>query len=156
MEALMKMQQEDDDDKALEYKIEEERAKLDPDKCTPVTKESFEAWHAKMVKKRRKLDKEEDQKIRGKGAKGVFLTGRALLKYDEKLFKSGQSDDEGHDDDEEEKVADKNDEEDIHELRFGLDEEEAELNKEIAAAKGMKIDEELFDDDEDVDLDDLE
>ena len=60
MEALMKMQQEDDEDKALEYKIEEERAKLDVDKCTPVTKETFEAWHAKMVKKRRKDDKDEE------------------------------------------------------------------------------------------------
>lgn len=32
MEALMKMQQEEDDDKALEYQIEEERAKLNVDK----------------------------------------------------------------------------------------------------------------------------
>lgn len=32
MEALMKMQQEEDDDKALEYKIEEERAKLNVEK----------------------------------------------------------------------------------------------------------------------------
>ena len=58
MEALMKMQREDDNDKGLEYQIEEMRAKLDPDKCTPVNKETFEAWRKK---RREKFLKQKEQ-----------------------------------------------------------------------------------------------
>lgn len=44
------------------------------------------------------------------------------------------------------------------ELKFGLDEEEEELNREIEEAKKMNIDQNLFNEDEadEVDLDDLE
>lgn len=162
MEALMKMQQEDNDDRALEYAIEEERAKIDPDQCTPVNKESFEAWHKKrrekFLKAKQKKDKDSQVEIRGKGNKGVYLTGRALLKYDANLFNN--EDDEEGDDDEEEKYERKAKEEgddDIIELKFGIDEEEEELNKEIENARNMNIDEDLFDEDADeVDLDDLE
>ncbi len=108
-----------------------------------------------MLKKRRKNDKDEEQKLRGKNVKGMFMTGRALLKFDENLFKNKEE--EGSDGDEEEKYVKKDKEEEgVIELTFGLDEEEAELDKEIAKAK-MNIDEELFDEDaDDVDLDDLE
>lgn len=112
-----------------------------------------------MIKKRRKNDKEEEKKIRGvKGGKDVYLTGRQLFKYDETLFKNEEDD---GSDDEEEKYEKKEQEDDgeVREITFGIDEEEAELDKEIAKAKGMKIEEDLFDDEDDaddVDLDDLE
>jgi transcription termination factor NusB len=56
------------------------------------------------------------------------------------------------------------DDKDIHELNFGIDEEEEELDKEIAKARKKmnmnevnEVDEELFEEDaDDVDLDDLE
>jgi hypothetical protein len=164
MEALMRMQQEDSDDRALEYHIEEERAKIDPDKCTPVNKESFEAWHIlrrEKVKKVRKLkDKENEESIRGKGNKGVYLTGRALLKYDANLFKNDQDGDDPEDGDEEEEKHERKvseGDEDIHELHFGIDEDEEDLNKEIELAKQMGIEADLFDEEEDdVDLGDLE
>lgn len=54
----MKMQREDDNDKGLEYQIEEMRAKLDPDKCTPVNKETFEVWRKK---RREKFLKQKEQ-----------------------------------------------------------------------------------------------
>lgn len=72
-----------------------------------------------------------------------------------------EGDDDGDgDDDEEEKYMKKEEDEDdanIIELKFGIDEEEAELEKEIMKAK-MQINEELFEEDEadNVDLDDLE
>jgi hypothetical protein len=165
MEALMRMQQEDSDDRALEYHIEEERAKIDPDKCTPVNKESFEAWHIlrrEKVRNARKLkDKENEESIRGKGNKGVYLTGRALLKYDANLFKNDQDGDDPEDgaEEEEEKHERKVSEgdEDIHELNYGIDYEEEELNKEIEMAQQMGIDTNVFDEEEDdVDLGDLE
>lgn len=70
-----------------------------------------------------------------------------------------EGDDDG-DDEEEEKYTKKEEDEDdanIIELKFGIDEEEAELEKEIMKAK-MQINEELFEEDEadNVDLDDLE
>jgi hypothetical protein len=157
MDALMKMQQEEDVDKGLEFKIEEERAKLNPDDLTKVTKESFEAWHKKRRATRMAAMKKRDQAPKSK--QGVFLTGKALMKYDETLFKN---DEEGGDDDEEEvKYAKKKDEddEDVFELRFGLDDEEEETNKDIAAArKKQNIDADLFEDAgaDDLDLDDLE
>ena len=161
MDALMKMQQEEDDDKGRELMIEEQRAKLDADKCTRVTKETFEAWHKKRREKRMKMKKEkdiEDQvKAKGKGSKVVFLSGRALMKFDAKMFANDEEDD----DDEEEKYERKDQEEgdeDILELKFGLEDEEEELKKEIQAAKNMNIDSDLFNEEEadDVDLDDLE
>lgn len=161
MEALMKMQREDDTDRAVEYEIEEERAKLDADKCTPVNAETFEAWRKKrrekFLKKRKQKDKADQQAIRGKGNKGEFLTGRALLKFNANLFKTEEDDDD--DDQEEEKYERKQEEgdEEILELKFGLDEEEEELNREIENAKKMNIDEGLFEEEDDnVDLDDLE
>lgn len=114
-----------------------------------------------MVKKRRKQDKEEEKKVRGvKGGKDVYLTGRQLFKYDETLFKN-EEDDGSDNDDEEEKHEKKEqeDDEEVREITFGIAEEEAELDKEIAKAKGMDIQEDLFDDADDlddVDLGDLE
>lgn len=88
MDALMKAQREENDDKGLEYEIEEQRAKLDPDKCTPVNQETFEAWRKKrrekFLKKRKEKEKKEKAEIRGKGSKSVFLSGRALMKLDDK------------------------------------------------------------------------
>jgi len=122
-----------------------------------------------MFQKKRKIkDKDDENKVRGKGNQSVFLSGRALMKYDSTMFKN--EDEEGDDDDEEEVKYTKKveeDDKDIHELNFGIDEEEEELNKEIAKArKKMNMDEvkeveevneELFEDDaDDVDLDDLE
>ena len=159
MDALMKMQKEEDEDKAIEYEIEEERAKLDPEKWTPVNKETFEKWHKKrrekFLKERKEKDKQAQEQIRGKGNKSVFLSGRALMKYDANMFKN--EDEEGDDDEEEEKHQKKKEDEDVHELRFGIDEEEEELNKEIEKARKMNINEELFNEDaDDVNLDDLE
>lgn len=156
----MKMRSEEEEDKALEYKIEEERAKLKADDCTPVTKETFEAWHKKrrekLLKKRKEKDAEVQASTKGKNSKVVFLSGRALMKFDASIFKNDEDDDDDEEDKYEKKEEDNGEE--IHELRFGLDEEELELEKEIEAAKGMKIDQELFDDEgvDEVDLDDLE
>lgn len=162
MEALMKMQREEDAEKAKEYWIEEERAKLDPDKCTPINEETFNAWRKKrrekFLQKRKQKEKEAQTAVRGKGNKSVFLSGRALLKFDPNMFKT-QEDDED-DDDEEEKYEkkDEGDDGEVLELNFGIDEEEEEFNKEIEAAKKLNVvNEELFQDEEDnVDLDDLE
>jgi len=168
MEALMKMQREEDGDKAIEFKIEEQRAKLKHDDWTPVTQETFDIWRRKrrekFLKKRKIKDKDEQNKVRGKGNQSVFLSGRALMKYDANMFKNDEDD--GDDDEEEEKYEKKveEDDKDIHELNFGIDEEEEELDKEIAKARKKmnmnevnEVDEELFEEDaDDVDLDDLE
>lgn len=153
------MQRDEDETKGQEYLIEEERAKLDPDKCTPITQETFDVWRRKrrekFLKKRKQKDKDDQTQIRGKGNQSVFLTGRALLKYDPKMFANDEDD---GDDDEEEKYEKKEeDDENIMELNFGIDEEEEEFNKEIEEAKKMNIDEGLFEEeDDDVELDDLE
>lgn len=163
MDALMKMQQEEDNDKGIEIKIEEQRAKLDADKCTKVTKETFEAWHKKRREKRKKQQKQKELEMvqgtskKNKGSKNVFLSGRALMKFDANMFKNDE--DSGDEEEEKYEKKDDNEEEDIIELKFGLEEEENELNAEIEAARKIKgIDEELFEDDgaDDVDLDDLE
>lgn len=155
------MRQEDEEDKGVEFKIEEERAKLDHNKCTKVDKETFEAWHKKRREKRMKKRKDKDlvdkQAVKGKGSKAVFLSGRALMKYDASMFKDVEDD--GSDDEEEKygKVKEEGDDE-IIELRFGIDEEEEELDREIEKARNLNVDKDLFqeDDADDVDLDDLE
>ena len=161
MEALMRMQQEDDEDKGIEFKIEEERAKLVPDKWTKVNKETFEAWHKKRREKRLKKKKEQDLEdrytVKGKGSKAVFLSGRALMKYDASMFKNDEDSGEDEEEDKEERKGEEGDE-DIIELRFGIDEEEEELDREIEKARKLNVDKDLFQDDDadDVDLDDLE
>lgn len=162
----MEMQKEDGGDKAIEYRIEEQRAKLDAEACTPVTKETFMAWHKKRREKRLKEKKERESQeitqVRGKGGrKDIILSGKALFKYDPSMFKGdddGDADDDDDDEEEEKKDPAEGDEEDILELKFGLEDEEAELEAEIEAARKMDIQEDLFNDDEvdDVELDDLE
>lgn len=114
------MQQEEDTDKGLEYKIEEERAKLDVDKCTKVTKDTFEAWHKKRRERRLKESKAKDEKNNPKQhkGKGMIMTGRALMKYDANLFKNDEDDDE--DDDEEEEKYNKSQEDEDGMLQFSI------------------------------------
>lgn len=91
-----KMEEEIEDEVPLEEQIEEARAKLDPDKCTPVTEASFKAWLAKQEQKK----KEEVEKVRKKAAKkggnrGIHaLSGHALFQFDQSLFQQQLNDDE--------------------------------------------------------------
>ena len=155
MEALMKMQQEEDANKALEFQIEEERAKLNVDKCTRVTKDTFEAWHKKRKAKIMKRKKEET-KTMAKAVKGSNVTGRALMKLG---VEDGEAD--GQEENYERKQDDEEDE-NIIEHKFGFDEEEedekAPTDAPEAAENIENVDEDLFNEEDldDVDLDDLE
>lgn len=80
----------EDDEMTIEEKLEEERAALEHDKCTPVTLESFTKWKAdKAAKKQQEIDEKVAAEI-SKGKKGGkefgFLSGKALFTYDPTLF----------------------------------------------------------------------
>lgn len=100
---------------------------------------------------------EDRYTVKGKGSKAVFLSGRALMKYDASMFKNDEDSGEDEEEDKEERKGEEGDE-DIIELRFGIDEEEEELDREIEKARKLNVDKDLFQDDDadDVDLDDLE
>lgn len=76
----------DDDEMTLEEIIEEERANLNTDDLTPVTKDTFFAWKKrKAEEKQRELEekmKEESKKPSGKN----IMNGRALFTYNPDLF----------------------------------------------------------------------
>jgi hypothetical protein len=68
--------------------IEEERALLEYDKCTPVTLESFNAWKLKKKEQKEKeLEDKRKDEAKKTGTKGHhILSGRALFSYDANLF----------------------------------------------------------------------
>lgn len=79
-----------EDEMTLEEQIEEQRALLKHDECTPVTKASFEKW---KTDKAARLQKELFEKAATEVAKGKkggkefgFMSGRALFTYDPTLF----------------------------------------------------------------------
>jgi hypothetical protein len=86
---------EQEDEKTLEEKIEEERAALSSEGLTPVTKDSFEAWKKRRAEQKQKdlenkMKEEEIKAAQGratkKAHKGV-MNGRALFTYNPDLFK---------------------------------------------------------------------
>lgn len=90
------------------------------------------------------------EKIRGKGSKAIFLSGRALMKYDANMFKNEDEEDNEKDNEEKNIIEEekKEEEEEILELNFGIDEEEQELEKQIEEARKMGVDAAIFDADE--------
>lgn len=79
-----------EDEMTLEEKIEEQRALLKHDECTPVTKASFEKWKVDKAARLQKelFDKAATEVATGKkGGKAFgFMSGKALFTYDPTLF----------------------------------------------------------------------
>lgn len=148
LKALEILQREQYVEKPIEDLIEEERAALKADECTPVTKETFFAW---KKKKEARLEKERLAKLKtSEKKKMVGMSGRALFKMDPNMFKDG--DGVASDDEEESKEAKPV----YHEFKDVN--QEKDIDNEIERVKAMGIEEDLFNDDEldDVDLDDLD
>lgn len=126
-------QEVDEDAVDIADEIEEERAKLDLSKCTPITLETFMKWKEDKAK-RKEADAEVKRKEDAKSTKGAThnkhfgLSGRALFKYDPGLF---VDDDNAADDDA--YVEDENREDDQPEVKH-LDDELADVPEEGAAA----------------------
>ena len=79
-----------DDEMTLEERIEEDRANLKSDECTPVTAETFAKW---KVDRAAKKQKELEDKIAAASTKGkkdktqlAFMSGKALFSFDPTLF----------------------------------------------------------------------
>lgn len=78
-----------DDDMTLEERIEEERANLQSEGLTRVTKATFEEWKLrKREEEERKVEEARQEAAKKQGGKGLqVMSGRMLFKYDPTLFK---------------------------------------------------------------------
>lgn len=149
-----------DDDLTLEEKIEEDRALLKSDECTPCTAETFKQWKIdKAAKKQKELeDRITKESMKGKKDKTQlgFMSGKALFSFDPNLF---QDDDDAVDDE----MYDEAGNEDRPREEGKEEETEAENKANMAAAEEDKpmeaVDQELFaaenagEEDEDIDFD---
>ncbi|CAM9819668.1 unnamed protein product, partial [Ectocarpus sp. 13 AM-2016] len=144
-------------EKTLEDMIEEQRTKLHREgkQGTPVNQETLAKWKAdrkakKLAEERRKVQAEMKKKNKGKGLS--ILSGRALYDYDATLF---EDDADAVDND---TMKQRNDEDDDEDGRpDGEEEKEGAAGAAAAggAAAGVKVEEALFEGD-DEDLDDLD
>lgn len=83
-----------EDEKTIEEIIEEERAKLEHDKLTPVNPTTFAAWKVRKAEDKQKALEEklkEAQRTQGKKGGSNIMSGKALFTYNPTLF---QQDDE--------------------------------------------------------------
>lgn len=80
----------------LEEKIEEERANLIMDECTPVTYESFMKWKAdRAARKQAEIEQkilEEEAKGRTNRGQMAFMSGKALFTFNPELFAADDDD----------------------------------------------------------------
>lgn len=88
-------EEDEDGEKTIEEKIEEERALLKHDELTPVTPETFAAWKVKRAEKRAaELEQKiKEQEMKGKKDKSqmAFMSGKALFTYNPELFKDDEN-----------------------------------------------------------------
>jgi len=156
---IMEIKQENDEIRAqggipIEQLIEEQRAALDSDKLTPVTKERFFAWKEKKKKAKEAEWEAQRKEAAKKGGKGLnVLTGRALFAYDASLFK----DDDGALDDNEYEEEGETTPSNEKQSETPKDDAGADANTDADVA-ARKLQESLYLDDEEnlEDLDDLE
>eukprot|EP01006_Ploeotia_vitrea_P039695 TRINITY_DN66366_c3_g3_i1.p1 TRINITY_DN66366_c3_g3~~TRINITY_DN66366_c3_g3_i1.p1 ORF type:complete len:416 (-),score=270.82 TRINITY_DN66366_c3_g3_i1:1700-2899(-) len=156
------------EERSIEEVIEEKRRLLDPQKCRPVTLESFTEWK-KLQEKKREEAVQEKAKALSKKKKGKFniLSGRDLFTYDPTLFVDDDDAQEEYEYDEEADSKDNNDNDNSNDNSNSNDSDAAASNnaggdasapaddaaaaEQAAAAAAEVADESLFLDD-DMDL----